>query len=128
MHRSGQTFYESWVYSGFNFFVGLIPLAMGFFDEDVSKETVNRYPSLYAAGLHRMDLNVTNTAYATLEAIAASLLIYFITKGTFQTPKGIWNKDGKLLDLWSFGTVVYVGMVRRRLPTEWFPIQVKVIR
>ncbi|KAH8074493.1 phospholipid-translocating ATPase [Aureococcus anophagefferens] len=54
---SGTSFYESWVYSGFNFFLGLIPLAMGFFDHDVADATVDKYPRLYAAGLHRMDLN-----------------------------------------------------------------------
>ena len=60
---SGTSFYETWVYSGYNFFLGLLPLAWGMFDVDTSSETVAKYPRLYAAGLHRMDLNVTNMAY-----------------------------------------------------------------
>ena len=59
---SGTSFYEAWVYSGFNFFLAFTPLAFGWFDVDTSAETVRKYPRLYAAGLHRMDLNVTNMA------------------------------------------------------------------
>jgi hypothetical protein len=55
---SGTSFYEAWVYSGFNFFLAFTPLAFGWFDVDTSAETVRKYPRLYAAGLHRMDLNV----------------------------------------------------------------------
>ena len=54
---SGTSFYEAWVYSGFNFFLAFTPLAFGWFDVDTSAETVRKYPRLYAAGLHRMDLN-----------------------------------------------------------------------
>ena len=44
------------VYAGYNFFVGLLPFYMGFFGYDTTKETVNKYPALYAAGLRGMDL------------------------------------------------------------------------
>ena len=64
--RSGTSFYETWVYSGYNFFLGLLPFGWGWFDIDTSAETVMKYPRLYAAGLHRMDLNVTNMAYGTV--------------------------------------------------------------
>ncbi|KAH8054814.1 phospholipid-translocating ATPase [Aureococcus anophagefferens] len=108
---SGTSFYESWVYSGFNFFLGLIPLAMGFFDHDVADATVDKYPRLYAAGLHRMDLNVTNMAYGTLEAIAASLAIYYLTREVYWRPMSIWQDHGKAMDVWVLGTAVFVGMV-----------------
>jgi len=108
---SGQSLYEPWVYSGYNFFLGLLPLAMGLFDVDVASATVNRYPALYAAGLHRMDLNVTRTAYATLEAVAASLVVYFVTRAAFQQPVGIWSWNGEGSDVWVFGTCVFVGLV-----------------
>ncbi|KAJ8601116.1 hypothetical protein CTAYLR_008823 [Chrysophaeum taylorii] len=108
---SGTSFYEAWVYSGFNFFLGLLPFCMGFFDVDISDPTVEKYPRLYAAGLHRMDLNVTNTAYATLEAIAASVLIYFLTREAFARPGAVWQRHGKVADVWVFGTTVFVGMV-----------------
>ena len=88
-----------------------MPLAIGFFDRDVSDETVDKYPRLYAAGLHRMDLNVTNMAYATLEAVAASLLIYYITREVYWRPQSIWQDHGKASDVWVLGTTVFVGMV-----------------
>jgi len=47
---SGTSFYEAWVYSGFNFFLAFTPLAFGWFDVDTSAETVRKYPRLYAAG------------------------------------------------------------------------------
>jgi phospholipid-transporting ATPase len=108
---SGTSFYEAWVYSGFNFFLAFTPLAFGWFDVDTSAETVRKYPRLYAAGLHRMDLNVTNMAYATLEAVGASLLIYFITRQVYWRPQNVWTHRGKDGDLWVFGTAVFVGMV-----------------
>ena len=54
---SGSSLYNQWVYSGYNFFVGLLPFYMGFFGLDTTKETVNKNPALYAAGLRGMDLN-----------------------------------------------------------------------
>ena len=58
-----------------------------------------------------MDLNVTNMAYATLEAVGASLLIYFITRQVYWRPQNVWTHRGKDGDLWVFGTAVFVGMV-----------------
>ena len=45
---SGTSFYEAWVYSGFNFFLAFTPLAFGWFDVDTSAETVRKYPRPYA--------------------------------------------------------------------------------
>ncbi|KAH8079169.1 phospholipid-translocating ATPase [Aureococcus anophagefferens] len=108
---SGTSFYESWVYSGFNFFLGLIPLAIGLFDHDVADATVDKYPRLYAAGLHRMDLNVTNMAYGTLEAVAASVAIYYLPREVYWRPMSVWQDHGKAMDVWVLGTAVFVGMV-----------------
>ncbi|KAH8046063.1 phospholipid-translocating ATPase [Aureococcus anophagefferens] len=108
---SGTSFYESWVYSGFNFFLGLIPLAIGLFDHDVADATVDKYPRLYAAGLHRMDLNVTNMAYGALEAVAASVAIYYLPREVYWRPMSVWQDHGKAMDVWVLGTAVFVGMV-----------------
>lgn len=108
---SGTSFYESWVYSGYNFFLGLLPFCMGFFDIDIREETIDKYPRLYAAGLHRMDLNVVNTAYATLEAVAASILVYYPTREAYSRPGTIWQGHGKTGDIWTLGTCVFVGLV-----------------
>lgn len=107
---SGTSFYESWVYSGYNFFLGLLPFCMGFFDVDIRDSVVDKYPSLYAAGLHRMDLNVVNTAYSTAEAIAASLLVYFPVREVYKRPGSVWERHGRASDVWAFGTTVFVGM------------------
>lgn len=71
---SGSSLYNQWVYSGYNFFVGLLPFYMGFFGYDTTKETVNKYPALYAAGLRGMDLNIPNMVWAVVEAIGAGVL------------------------------------------------------
>mmetsp|Transcript_2135 Transcript_2135/g.6523 ORF Transcript_2135/g.6523 Transcript_2135/m.6523 type:complete len:1254 (+) Transcript_2135:79-3840(+) len=108
---SGTSFYESWVYSGYNFFLGLLPFCMGFFDIDIRDDVVDKYPRLYAAGLHRMDLNVVNTVYQTIEAVAASLLVYFPVRETYSRPGTVWDRNGKTADVWGFGTTVFVAMV-----------------
>uniref|UniRef100_A0A7S3NH53 Phospholipid-transporting ATPase n=1 Tax=Aureoumbra lagunensis TaxID=44058 RepID=A0A7S3NH53_9STRA len=108
---SGTSFYESWVYSGYNFFLGLLPFCMGFFDVDIRDVTVDRYPRLYAAGLYRMDLNVTNMVYGTIESILASLLIYYLCRDAFDRAGFAWQQHGKVSDVWVFGTTVFVSMV-----------------
>ena len=54
-------------------------------------------------------------AYATLEAVGASLLIYFITRQVYWRPQNVWTHRGKDGDLWVFGTAVFVGMVNAML-------------
>mmetsp|Transcript_21814 Transcript_21814/g.65378 ORF Transcript_21814/g.65378 Transcript_21814/m.65378 type:complete len:1209 (-) Transcript_21814:23-3649(-) len=108
---SGTSFYNPWVYSGYNFFLGLLPFTMGFFDADTSPETVLKHPVLYAAGLRRMDLNVANMAYATLECVVASLIIYFVPRQAYLQSQGVWRADGGTEDLWVYGLCVYVGLV-----------------
>jgi len=109
---SGASLYNPWVYSGYNFFLGLLPFCMGFFDVDTSSETLLKYPRLYAAGLHRMDLNVANMAYNTVEAVAASVVCYYVPRAFYEDSGGIWNHNGEASDVWVYGTLVFTGLVQ----------------
>lgn len=54
---SGQSLYGggSYCYSGYNFFLGVPPFLLGFFDQDISRETaldIHKRPDLYHVGMH----------------------------------------------------------------------------
>ena len=53
---------------------------------------------------------MTNTAYATVEAISCAVLVYYLTKLAFVSPVGVWAASGKVADIWVFGTTVLIGM------------------
>ena len=121
---SGQTLYESMVYSGFNFFLGLTPFAMGFFDRDVSVATALRFPALYMSGRLGMDLNVAHMAFDTALAIACALVVYYFAKLDYSQlpPLALFGSGGGgalggaraapgEADVWTFGTSVFSGMV-----------------
>ena len=51
---------QSWVYAGYNFFLGVAPFLMGLVDRDVSARCALAHPPLYMSGRLSMDLNVAH--------------------------------------------------------------------
>ena len=47
---SGTSLYESLVYSGFNFFLGLPIFGVGFLDRDISADNCLAHPVVYLSG------------------------------------------------------------------------------
>jgi hypothetical protein len=43
---SGTSLYESWVYTGFNFILGLPIIFYGFLDRDISEEFALKWPQV----------------------------------------------------------------------------------
>uniref|UniRef100_A0A7S2CW43 Phospholipid-transporting ATPase n=1 Tax=Octactis speculum TaxID=3111310 RepID=A0A7S2CW43_9STRA len=107
---SGQSLYggDSWCYSGYNFFLGLPPFFLGFFDKDVQRETSLQYHKLYEVGLLKQDLNITMLAKAFLQSIFDALVIFYIPYAAYST---FWEADGTLSGLDIFGNAVFLIMV-----------------
>jgi magnesium-transporting ATPase (P-type) len=108
---SGQSLYgaNSWCYSGYNFFLGLPPFMLGFFDRDVKPRSAMTFHKLYYAGLKKQDLNVSRITEAFLTAILDANVLYFMTMASYQ--QFTWQANGKTTGLNTFGNSVLGIMV-----------------
>jgi len=123
---SGQSLYESYVYAGYNFFLGLPILLLGIFDQDVTAVTARKFQQLYYIGLEKRELNVKVMIWSFLQACADAAVIYYLSVGAFNgktlagstgslgsasPPASIWGSNGDSLGLYVFGTAVFTNMV-----------------
>lgn len=91
---SGTSMYDSWVYSGFNFALGLPIIFFGIMDQDVSYEYAMANPQVYSTGYNNTMLNPRSIGLwiwnAILFAIVFCLLCFnvvgksFIEYGLFE--------------------------------------------
>lgn len=101
---SGTSLYESWVYTGFNFMLGLPIIFYGILDRDISAEFALKYPQTYSTGRNNTALVVKAIAVwilnAILYAVVICLMFYYAVAPTFY-----------YYGLYVAGTTVFVGMV-----------------
>jgi magnesium-transporting ATPase (P-type) len=101
---SGASLYESWVYNGFNFILGLPIILFGVMDRDVSPEFALRWPQVYSTGRTNVLLNVGSILQwignAMLYAAVVCLMSYNVLFPTFYN-----------MGLYVAGTVVMIGLV-----------------
>ena len=99
---SGVTIYESWVYTGFNFILGLPIVFFGIQDRDLSAEFVVANPEVYSTGRTNVFLRITTIGgwilNAVVFAVTLCLLFYYAGYQSFST-----------LGVFGLGTTVYVG-------------------
>ncbi|CAM9846662.1 unnamed protein product, partial [Heterosigma akashiwo] len=108
---SGQSLYDSWVYAGYNFFLGMPILIVGLFDRDVSEKTALGYPSLYMSGRENMDMSLKIMGGWLFQGLVESICLFFIAYGCAHIPVMIWGSDGYDDGLWVFGTTVYSCLI-----------------
>jgi phospholipid-transporting ATPase len=123
---SGQSLYESYVYAGYNFFLGMPILLLGMFDQDVTAITARRFQKLYYIGLEKRELNVKIMVLSFLQACVDAAIIYYISVAAFNgrtlagdtgslgdasPPNSIWGENGDSLGLYVFGAAVFTNMV-----------------
>lgn len=100
---SGTSLYESWVYTGFNFILGLPIIFFGILDRDLSQEFVLQYPQTYSTG--KTNSLLTTEAImvwifnAIMYAIVLCLTFYNVVAPTFED-----------MGLYVAGTTVFVGL------------------
>jgi len=101
--HTGTSLYDTWLGSGYNsFFLFWSPLAIGFFDKDVSEDSALKIPELYISGLLQLDLNLYKTVEMVLLSFINSIIVFFIPLVAFQT-----YDDGVNNGVYSLGTLVF---------------------
>ena len=107
---SGQVLYEKWMIAAFNVFFTLFPpLAIGIFDQHLTKETLLAIPQLYRTG-QRGKLFNTRTFWTWAgNAWFHCTLAYYLVFQAFKTC--IAGKDGHTQGQWYIGSIVYAVVV-----------------
>jgi len=101
---SGQSLYETNIYSLYNFALGLPPVAMGLFDTDLTRRFVSAHPEMYRTGRMNLDLNNYVMARWIFKAFWASLVI-----GVFLILA--FSEQTDLEGLYVMGTLAYLVLV-----------------
>ena len=101
---SGASPYESWIYSSFNFVLGLPIIFFGMLDRDLGPDFVLRHPQVYCTGRLNALLGVGSVVQwilnAIMYAVVICLIFYYCVRPTFY-PMG----------LFVMGTITFAGMV-----------------
>jgi len=91
---SGTSFYESLIYSSYNFVLGLPIIIIGIVDRDISAKNALEHPSVYASGLYYMDLNVRQMLLWIIKAVCHSGIVFWLPYGCYSLIEGSWSSSG----------------------------------
>eukprot|EP00607_Mallomonas_marina_P005822 CAMPEP_0182438608 /NCGR_PEP_ID=MMETSP1167-20130531/85890_1 /TAXON_ID=2988 /ORGANISM="Mallomonas Sp, Strain CCMP3275" /LENGTH=688 /DNA_ID=CAMNT_0024632043 /DNA_START=1413 /DNA_END=3479 /DNA_ORIENTATION=- len=101
---SGTSPYESWIYTAYNFTLGLPIVFYGIMNKDISSEYVLAHPEVYSTGKKNVHLNERVIGIWIVNAILYTcmicLLFYTAVAPTFKT-----------YGFYEMGTLVYMGVV-----------------
>lgn len=96
---SGTSFYESLVYSTFNFVLALPIIAVGILDQDMDQESMLAHPSVYVSGLRNLHLNVPKLTLWILHGFLHGAVIYAAVVLPFSLNAGpVWDPVSGLTD------------------------------
>eukprot|EP00981_Chlorochromonas_danica_P006961 scaffold1507_cov158-Ochromonas_danica.AAC.30 len=100
---SGTSLYESWVYTGFNFILGLPIIFYGILDRDLDADFVLKHPQVYLTSRSNKLLHIGAVGKwilnACIYAMVICLVSYYVLAPTFYN-----------LSLYVAGTIVFVGL------------------
>ena len=108
---SGTSFFESLVYSGYNFFLGLPVIMVGLFDRDLSERTVLSRPEVYMSGLYHMNLNVKYMLAWLAHAFIYAMIVFFIPWAAYQNAGPQWSAKGLVDGMGVAGQTTYTCLV-----------------
>jgi phospholipid-translocating P-type ATPase (flippase) len=101
---SGTSMYQSWIYSVYNFALGLPICFFGVMNQDISAEFAMTYPQVYSTGLTNSQLDIKVVIMwiwnAALYALLLCTLVFTVMNPTFQEH-----------DLYLMGTMIYVSLI-----------------
>lgn len=101
---SGTSMYNSWVYSGFNFALGLPIIFFGFMDRDIPAQYALENPKTYRTGLLNSALNKRTVALWMMNAVVFTIVfcsLFFVAL----------YRNFYYDSLYEMGTVVFVGLI-----------------
>jgi phospholipid-transporting ATPase len=107
---SGQSLYDGYLYSSYNFILALPVVGFGIFDQDLSPRMLEKYPLLYVTSREKRDMNVPIVIRMTLQAVLEGSMIFYTAYGAFTANNGSGD-DGLGGDIWVFGTSVYTALI-----------------
>ncbi|KAN0043355.1 hypothetical protein ACTA71_011007 [Dictyostelium dimigraforme] len=108
---SAQTMFDSWSISIFNVvFTGLPIIVCAIFDQDVSAESSQKYPQLYASGQKDSEFNLRVLWVWIVEAWIHSVVIFFGVYGLYNHGSTLLE-SGDTLDLWAMGQNIFILVV-----------------
>ena len=111
---SGQSLFDDYVYSSFNFILMAPVLGFGIFDKDLSATSLENHSALYALSREGRDMSIMNLAKQLAQAILESIIIFFMPFGNMCTTEG--GEEGENADgLWVFGTIVFTCLIVSQL-------------
>lgn len=102
---SGTSFYESMVYTTYNFVLGLPIIFAGILDRDVSAKTALSHPSVYAVGLRYMDLNMRRISSWLTWAVLHSAIAFWFVYGIMGSASTALHTEGG----WTMGSGAGTG-------------------
>ena len=108
---SGTSFFESLVYSGYNFFLGLPIIMVGLFDRDLSERTVLSRPEVYMSGLYHMNLNVKYMLAWLAHAFIYAMIVFFLPWAAYQNAGPQWSATGLVDGMGVAGQTTYTCLV-----------------
>jgi phospholipid-translocating P-type ATPase (flippase) len=101
---SGTSMYESYIYSLYNFALGLPIVFLGIFDQDISAIFAMTYPQVYSTGLTNSQLSLKGVMKwiwnAILYGVIFSVISFEVLRDTYEA-----------YDLYLMGTMTYVALV-----------------
>lgn len=116
---SGQSLYDDYLYSSYNFILFLPVFSMGIFDKDISFQFVLSHPMLYYTGRERKLLNIPILLWQLCHSVVDAIIIFFVPYmmydgGATDDPRG---KDGGIFVL---GTIVFSGLILSMIARSMF--------
>ena len=120
---SGTSLFESWLYAGYNFYLGWPIIGVGFLNQDISCATVLKFPELYATGRLNMSLSVEKMFEWLVMGFIYSFVIFFVAvelDTPARYPVIFGTSNGQAEGFAVFGTRVNVCLVAA--------MQIKVMR
>jgi len=112
---SGVSLFEAMVQAGYNFFLGMGPLAMGLFDREISAQFAMANPPTYVSGRRNLNLNPVKLGWRVVEAFVHSIVCFAFPlavaagNGLQSDTLGHSRKDahGGSSDMYVLGLVTY---------------------
>ena len=101
---SGTSMYESYIYSLYNFALGLPIVFLGIFDQDISGIFAMTYPQVYSTGLTNSQLDIKVVLKWIWNAIMYGVIFSYICFGVLK-------RTYEAYDLFLMGTMTYISLV-----------------
>merc|ERR1711871_306649 len=101
---SGQTLYESWIYTSFNFVLGLPIVIFGILDRDVTDKFATAHPAIYCTGRQNQMLSPFAICLWVVNAlILAGIFVAFYF--------GFLYTSFQTYGIFEFGTSAFIALI-----------------